>query len=480
MPTLNQKYDRLLAEMYNDVLLFAFTVLPHHFSLRAGKFHREIFNLLKENHRNNCIIAPRNHSKSTTVTLAYVLHQILYKRRHFIVIISDTYTQSEMFLDAIKKELETNEMIKGLFGNYVGDQWGEGEITTSSGTKIVAKGTGNKIRGLKFREHRPDLVICDDLENEELVENQDRRTKVDNWFSGSVMPSLDDSPDRDEPQLIVIGTILHYDSLLRRLSLNKEFKCLFYRAVMNGKPLWDAKFNLEKLEKIKNFYKEQGKIGVYYCEYMNEPVSNENAIFKQEYFKYYSDNDIYVPALYRVLTVDLAISQKQSSDYTVIVASGTTDKNDIYLLEIARDHYTPIETIDHIFRLAEKWEVQCIGIESVAYQKSLIWFLQAEMKKRNKFFLVKELKADVDKERRIRGLQPRYATGSVYHRNTMTALEEELIMFPKAPHDDIADAVAYIPQIAFEGQATESAFDYKTERRQIEEIIESQEDITDF
>jgi phage terminase large subunit-like protein len=71
------------------------------------------------------------------------------------------------------------------------------------------------------------------------------------------------------------------------------------------------------------------------------------------------------------------------------------------------------------------------------------------MRKRNKFFMIEELKADVDKERRIKGLQPRYACGSIYHKANMGELEEELLLFPKSPHDDIADALAYVPQIGF-------------------------------
>jgi hypothetical protein len=77
------------------------------------------------------------------------------------------------------------------------------------------------------------------------------------------------------------------------------------------------------------------------------------------------------------------------------------------------------------------------------------------MKRRNDFYIVEELKADTDKERRIRGLQPRYAIGSVFHKPHMTALEEELLLFPKAPNDDLADALAYVSQLAFPGKGAE-------------------------
>jgi predicted phage terminase large subunit-like protein len=442
--TFNEKYTDILAKCYNDCLQFVFSILPNHFNLRPAEFHKKIYDLLFQGWKYVCIVAPRGHSKSTTITLGFVLHQILFKRKHFILIISDTYTQAEMFLDAIKKEIETNWIIKLLFGDLVGKEWGEGEITTANDIKIVAKGTGNKIRGLKYKQWRPDLIICDDLENEELVSNSERRDKTERWFYGSVMPSL-----ADDGQLVIVGTILHYASLLMKLSGNPEFKGLFFRAIENGEPLWKEKFSLEQLEGIKNNYRSQGLLDVFYCEYMNDPISEENAIFKKSYFKYWGNDEVLYNALSKFTTVDLAISKKETADYNVVLTVGIDALNQIYIIEYWRQRATPGEVIDEIFRQAETHKVITIGIESVAYQRAMIWFFEEEMRKRNKFFMVEELKADVDKERRIKGLQPRYACGSIYHKANMGELEEELLLFPKSPHDDIADALAYVPQIGF-------------------------------
>lgn len=447
---MNLKYIDILARFVNEILFFAVCVLSHHFTKKPAEFHKQIFSHLLKNFKYTCIVAPRGHAKSTVVTLAYVLYCILFKRANFILIISDTYTQAKYFLDAIKKEFETNDLLKFLFGDMQGSVWGESELETANGVRVVCRGAEQKIRGLKWKQHRPDLIIVDDLENDELVASKDRRVKLERWFFGSVIPSLSDNG-----RLVIIGTILHYDSLLNKLSKNATFNPLFYRAIMDNKPLWEAHYTLEALEEIKNNYRAQGLIDVFYCEYMNEPLSDENAIFKKSYFKYYEDDEVLIKSLSKFITVDLAISEKESADYTVVMVCGIDALNQFYILEYARDRFNPIETIEQIFKLAEKWNVSKIGIESVAYQRALQWFLQDEMRRRNKFYLVEELKADTDKERRIRGLQPRYAVGAVYHKPYMTELEEELILFPKAPHDDIADALAYVPQIAFPGKTME-------------------------
>jgi len=448
---LNLKYIDILAKFVNNVLFFAVCLLSNHFNKKPAPFHKEIFDLLTKGFKYNCIVAPRGHAKSTVVTLAYVMYAILFKRANFILIISDTYTQAKYFLDSIKKELETNDLIKFLFGSLQGDVWGESELETANGVRIVCRGAEQKIRGLKWKQHRPDLIIVDDLENDELVANKERRQKLERWFFGSVLPALSDSG-----RLIIIGTILHYDSLLSKVSKNPEFNTLFYKAIMNDKPLWKEKYSIEDLNRIKQSYKSQGMIDVYYCEFMNEPLSDENAIFKQSYFKYYPDDEPLIKSLAKFLTVDLAISEKETADYTVLMVTGIDAINQIYVLEYVRERMNPIETLEMFFKLAKKWKIQRAGIESVAYQRALQWFIEEEMRKRNEYYIIQELKADTDKTRRIRGLQPRYALGTVFHKAHMTELEEELLLFPKSAHDDLSDALAYVPQIAFTGKSSEA------------------------
>lgn len=443
----------LQAKLYNDPLLFARYILPHHFSLNPAPFHREIYNQLVQKKQKNVVVAPRGHAKSTVITLSYALYSIVFCEASFIVILSDTLTQAKLFLEAVKSELEGNDRLKEIFGEFVGDRWGEESITTSNDIRVVCKGAGQKMRGLKYKNHRPDLVIIDDLENDELVDSPDRRKKLANWFFKAVEPMM----SKETGRMVMIGTILHYDSLLNKLAKDKNYNPLFYRAIMNGEALWKEQYSLQDLEDIKQRYKAQGQIDTFFQEYMNEPISNENAEFKKEYFRYYEDDEVLIKSLSKFITVDLAISEKETADYTVIMVSGIDAIGNMYVLEYIRDRLTPIETIEWIFNMEAKWKPHITGVESVAYQRSLIWFLQDEMKRRNRYFKVEELKADTDKERRIRGMQPRYALGTVYHKAHMTELEEELLLFPKSPHDDLSDALAYVPQIAFPGKGREDS-----------------------
>lgn len=102
----------------------------------------------------------------------------------------------------------------------------------------------------------------------------------------------------------------------------------------------------------------------------------------------------------------------------------------------------------------------------VAYQKSLQYALVDEMRRRNIYLPIVELKASRSKEERIEGLIPRYANGSIYHLTQCPyreELEEELMRFPRGKHDDVIDALAYGLQIAHQARGHKPVFDREGE-----------------
>ena len=162
------------------------------------------------------IAAPRNHAKTTAITHAYTLANVLFRKRKFVVLVSDTETQAIDFLREIKEELKSNDDLISLFeiDTFIKDADSDIIVSFKDKTKfrIMARGSEQRVRGLKWDQFRPDLIVCDDLENEELVYNKDRREKFRKWFYGALLPA------RSRDGIVrVVGTILHMDSLLNRL-----------------------------------------------------------------------------------------------------------------------------------------------------------------------------------------------------------------------------------------------------------------------
>jgi hypothetical protein len=162
------------------------------------------------------IAAPRNHAKSTAISFAYTLACVLFRERQYVLLVSDTVTQAVQFLGDIKRELYDNEQIRTLFKiqEFIKDADDDIIVMCEDGHKfrIQAKGSEQKVRGLKWNNKRPDLIVCDDLENDEIVMNKERREKFRRWFNGALLPC------RSVTGVVrFVGTILHADSLLERL-----------------------------------------------------------------------------------------------------------------------------------------------------------------------------------------------------------------------------------------------------------------------
>jgi predicted phage terminase large subunit-like protein len=157
---------------------------------------------------------------------------------------------------------------------------------------------------------------------------------------------------------------------------------------------------------------------------------------------------------HRIYTlVDPAISKKTTADFTAIVSVLVDSTNRVFILEITRERLDPMETIRHIFAHYERWQPAFVGIETTAYQKALKYFIEEEKRRQHssvRTMQIVEIKPTIDKVTKIKKLQPKYAIANVFHnsddKNT-PLLEQELLRFPMAAHDDIADCISNIIEI---------------------------------
>ena len=186
------------------------------------------------------IAAPRGEAKSTFVSLFFVLWAVLTGRKHYILIIADALEQAASLLGAVKDELEFNETLKQDFpGAGKGHVWNVGTVVTPGNVKIQALGAGKRMRGLRHGPHRPDLIVLDDLENDENVDKPEQRDKLQSWLQKTVLNlgAADGSMD-----VVYVGTLLHYDSVLARTLRKPLWKARTFRSILrwpDRMDLWD-------------------------------------------------------------------------------------------------------------------------------------------------------------------------------------------------------------------------------------------------
>jgi predicted phage terminase large subunit-like protein len=436
------------------------------------EFHREIWELICSDHRQVAIAAPRSHAKSTAVTYAFSLASTLFRVSDYVLIVSGTVSQSVQFLGDIKKELSENTDLRDLFGVKCFQKDTEDDLIVEMEDghlfRIQAKGSEQKLRGLKWKNKRPNLILCDDMEEDESVMNKDRRLKFRRWFYGALLPCMS-----DKGKIRVVGTILHLDSLLENLMPSsllrttkdghkkiirtelKEYtdvklpwKSVKYKAHNENYSaiLWPEKKTKAMFIELREDYQRQGLGDVYSQEMLNVPLDEENAFFKKSDFHPMRETDHNRNMNYYI-TADLAVSQSQRADYTVFTVGGMDDEGRLHLVNVVRERMDSLQIVDTMLVLNKFYKPRLFGIEQGTIEKAIGPYLNAEMLKRGEFINFALLKPSADKLTRARSMQARMRSGACrfdVQADWYPEFEEELLKFPRTKHDDQTDAWAYL------------------------------------
>lgn len=329
------------------------------------------------------------------------------------------------------------------------------EVTVDDGTqpldiRIEAYGKGASVRGLQWRDRRPKLVVIDDPQDGEDAKSELTLERDWNWFLSDVK-FLSKSG-----RIFMIGNNLGEKCLIERVFAHSQ-ELGFQTAripVLNDEdePNWPAHDPKEAIYAERDAFARLGKLDLWHREKMCVPMNPESRRFKPDQIKTYVRSDLAGVTLAKFITMDLAISQNLTADYTVLCVVGVSPDNHWFILDIDYGRYDPTETIDHLFAAVSRHKPVAVGIETVAYQAALAHFVEREQVRRNLFFQLVPLRAEKKKEIRILGMQPRFSAGQVWVPETAEwrpEFEDQLLSFPFGRHDDIPDALAYMEQIAY-------------------------------
>lgn len=429
--------------------------------------HYKWWEICTSSHPKVAIAAPRRHAKSTAITLAYVLASMLFRDRTYCLIISDTVGQASQFLGDIKRELIDNDRIKALFEikDFEKDTEDDVIVICNDGHKfrLTARGSEQKMRGLKWDNKRPDLLVGDDLENDEIVMNKERREKFKRWFYGAVVPALSKTG-----VIRIVGTILHEDSFLNNLmpkethkqtivdalvtySKNPRQKWLSfkYRAHTDdfSQILWKDNYTKEYFEDMREDFIERGIPDVYSQEILNIPIDESVAYFKRPDLMAMTPEDR-KKRLHYYITADLAISKEETADYSVFMVAGIDDDRQLQVRNVIRERLDGREIVDTLIQLQRMYSPEMVGIEEMQVSKAIGPFLNEEMMRTGTFLnLVKLKHGGKDKIQRARSIQGRLRAGGVKFdkgADWYPDFEDEICKFPRSKKDDQVDAFAYL------------------------------------
>lgn len=456
--------------------IFVGSYFPHYVrSPHQSALHRYLFVRLpeivaSEQSETEAIAAPRGEAKSTLVSQLFVLWCLITGAKRYAVIVMDSIDQAYPMLEAIKAELEFNPRLLCDFPGVCGPGrvWQAATIVTKNDIKVQVAGSGKKLRGLRHGPYRPDLCVLDDIENDEQVRNPDQRDKLQAWLTKTVLPLGGAGAKYD---VVYIGTILHYDSVLSRTLANT----LWHSAKFKALPQWPDRMDLwerwesflrNDSEELADTYYRQHQVEMdagavvswlarplltlmkirardghdtFDSEYQNDPVAGDNAPFAGVI-------QFWVSRLAEWVffgACDPSLGKAGASrDPSALLVGGFNRKTGILdVVEAAIRKRLPDRIIEDIITLQQQYHCVLWMIETVQFQE----FLRSELIKRSAArglaVPARAVQPHADKLLRIESLQPHVANGLIRLHSSQTTLLDQLRHFPKADHDDGPDAL---------------------------------------
>ena len=479
----------------SSILAFAKVYLMRHLKLELSKAHLETYKVLHSLSKNRgerfVMAAPRDFGKSTMITLVYVLYCVCYQKERLILLASNTSKQSKRIMDNIKSELLANSLLKEDFpelfefnGKPKPPRWTRDEIETRTGIKVVAISVVESNRGIRYKEYRPSLIICDDLEKGNAFSSNEAIEKVKDWFEKTIL--MIGSP---ESNFIMLGTFFHPYCLIGDLLDEKKHpgwgkKIIAalvsqpenielweqWSNILNGRDTYNDKAGREAAE---SFYmnnkeamdkgaesiwpqkwsiyqlkcEEDANIVVFSSERQNNPVDPKMQIFKMDELRFYTDSyrnsEELIKSLADVSYYGACDPSTGKGDYSaIIVIARDNETGVLYVIESDIRLRSVDDTINDIIAYARRYHFMGFFVEANVFQQLMVDQLRDRCQNACIYLPVEEVRhnSQAHKKERIQSLHSYTRPGILQLNRNHILLIEQLCLFPRGPHDDGPDA----------------------------------------
>ena len=429
----------------NSHLYFFSTYFSNYMEYEISDLHRELFAITEQDSVPLAVImAFRGSAKSTIMTMSYPIWAIVGRQqKKFVVIASQTQYQARVHLMNIKRELESNELLANDLGPFVEqhEEWGATSLYIPKyNARITAISSEQSVRGIRHGHKRPDLIIADDVEDVGSVKTAEGRNKTFDWYTGEIIPAGDTYTKR-----IVVGNLLHEDSLLMRLKGRIERDEIDgtytdWPIVRDGLSTWPGKF--PDKASIRRMERSVASRISWEREYMLNLVADDDQIISHDMIHYYDEIPTLLSGQYRriIVGVDLAISKNDKADLTSILVMdvrGSGSNQRMYILpNIVNKRMSFHETIDQLHQTSDYYNYPKLYVEQTAYQAAAVQQLQADG------FDVQGVTPQSDKRARLSMIADKIQRGVIlFPKNHSKDLVSQLVHFGVEKHDDLVDAL---------------------------------------
>lgn len=446
------------------------------------------------------IVCPRGMAKTTVCDLALSIWLIAYQKSKFILLGAKKDDDACQFIDSIKKVFKENKMIIDEFGLLINSKKykvNANEIEFSNGSYIRAVGSSSSVRGANFKGVRPTTVIADDYQDEKDILSEDSREKKFNRWSKEIEKVGDTAVYRDgdkvksATKIISIGTVLHNDCLISRLSRNKDYYTVLKRAIVLGEDqtvedilessLWleckklyfndkdnNAKFtakvfyenNIDDM-KFPLLWEEKwdcfNDIAISYWEnrqaFMSEMMNDATSIGEKWFKSIRTQTTEEIEEhnfIKTMLCIDPASTQTRRSDFTAMIVGSSADNDFKYIRDMTLNKFTFNEYCEKVIELLKQYEdITHIYIEKNTFQGADVNKIKELIEKdsdlvNRRLEFINEMQRK-NKDEKISTIIDNVNNGQIIFANNNKEFTEQILEFQGQKytlHDDAIDIVA--------------------------------------
>ncbi|HSW64972.1 MAG TPA: hypothetical protein VLH56_16920 [Dissulfurispiraceae bacterium] len=441
--TRDQKLKRIkkLQADYNAFVAYYF---GHWASVPSGAFHITAANRLYADTNIMAVMEwARAHAKSTHFNVMIPLWLKARSAMKVMVLVGKNERNAATLLGDIQAELENNHRYLHDFGQQMKyGSWEEGRFATKDGCGFFALGRGQSPRGLRHRQHRPDYIVLDDVDDDELCRNPDRVRQLTEW----ALKALYFASDMGRARFVVVGNRISNNSLVANIAQMPGVWHYKVNAIMNGKPAWPEKYTLEEIEAVAK------KLGYRNAqqELFNNPIT-EGAVFKQDWLLYEK-----LPQLHEfknlVSYCDPSFKNSATSDYKAIITIGAKGQN-LFVVNAFVRKSSITEMVRWWYNMHESLPqgVICDYFMEASFLQDLIFeeFTREGMLRGYQLPLRPDTRNKPDKFARIEALSPLFERNVIILNKELCQerdykeMTEQLLTFEKGSrtHDDAPDAL---------------------------------------
>lgn len=420
-------------------------------------------------------LIPRSHLKTSVWTIGMTIFELLNNPNLRFLIVNAVYSNARGILSEIKSHFDVNETLRWLFPEYCPDlhpnrkrarlcKWTDERIDFPCSNRVKKKEGNLECLGVEMSlvSKHYDRMIFDDAVNDQNTTTKEYLNKVALWYKNALQ--LRHSPLDSCVRLI--GTRWHFDDLYGRIiaqegkrrNQGKPPRWLMYRRKViepNADDqlvsIWPERFTEEVIEETKD---EVGPY-VFSHQYMNEPMSEEDAIFDRDKINIIDEYDIPLNVV-NFAAIDLAEESEKGGDFTVITVASFDSEGNMYVRDCVRAQLLPLEAVDVVRAVVEEWDCEHVAIENTGFQKTIIKFYKNYAEEKDFYIPWMELnRGTTSKLRRFLALQPLVARGkfhvdeNINHLDDLISEMTQCTISHMPSHDDILDTLADLHAIYY-------------------------------